>query len=85
MLYGRRNRARYKPGLEYAGCVLTMGTMTAKKIIWGQVLIVFLIVLTATWGATRWVDSRLGFQAHLGSPWFDLIAMPIYPRPTFFW
>jgi hypothetical protein len=34
--------------------------MTATKILWGQVLVVFLIVLAAVWGATQWVAWRLG-------------------------
>lgn len=48
--------------------------MTATKILWGQILAVFLIVLTTTWGATQWVAWRLGFQAQLGSPWFEACA-----------
>ena len=59
--------------------------MTATKILWGQILAVFLIVLTTTWGATQWVAWRLGFQAQLGSPWFVAFGMPIYPPPAFFW
>ncbi|WP_071675736.1 conjugal transfer protein TraG [Nioella nitratireducens] len=59
--------------------------MTATKILWGQILAVFLIVLTTTWGATQWVAWRLGFQAQLGSPWFEAFGMPIYPPPAFFW
>lgn len=59
--------------------------MTATKILWGQILAVFLIVLTTTWGATQWVAWRLGFQVQLGSPWFEAFGMPIYPPPAFFW
>ena len=59
--------------------------MSATKILWGQILAVFLIVLTTTWGATQWVAWRLGFQAQLGSPWFEAFGMPIYPPPAFFW
>jgi hypothetical protein len=59
--------------------------LTATKILWGQILAVFLIVLTTTWGATQWVAWRLGFQAQLGSPWFEAFGMPIYPPPAFFW
>jgi len=59
--------------------------MTATKILWGQILAVFLIVLTTTWGATQWVAWRLGFQAQLGSPWFEAFGMPIYPPPALFW
>ncbi|MEM8992168.1 MAG: conjugal transfer protein TraG [Pseudomonadota bacterium] len=59
--------------------------MTATKILWGQILVVFLIVLTTTWCATQWVAWRLGFQAQLGSRWFEAFGMPIYPPPAFFW
>ncbi len=59
--------------------------MTATKILWGQILTVFLIVLSTTWGATQWVAWCLGFQAQLGNPWFDLFGMPVYPPPALFW
>ncbi|WP_297838358.1 conjugal transfer protein TraG [uncultured Roseibium sp.] len=59
--------------------------MTATKILWGQILIVFLIVLSTTWGATQWVAWRLGFQAQLGNPWFEFLGMPVYPPPALFW
>ncbi len=59
--------------------------MTATKILWGQILAVFLIVLTTTWSATQWVAWRLGFQAQLGNPWFEAFSVPIYPPPAFFW
>lgn len=59
--------------------------MTATKILWGQILAVFLIVLATTWGGTQWVAWRLGFQAQLGAPWFELLGMPVYPPPALFW
>ncbi|MEO1985160.1 MAG: conjugal transfer protein TraG [Martelella sp.] len=59
--------------------------MSATKILWGQIAVVFLIVLTTTWGATEWVAWRLGFQPQLGTPWFDLADVPIYYPPAFFW
>ncbi len=46
--------------------------MSATKILWGQITTVFLIVLLTTWGATQWTAWRLGFQAQLGTPWFEL-------------
>jgi len=42
-------------------------------------------VLLATWGATQWTAWRLGFQAQLGVPWFELAGWPLYPPPAFFW
>ena len=59
--------------------------MSATKILWGQILIVFLIVLSTTWGATEYVAWSLGFQAQLGPPWFILFGWPIYHPPAFFW
>lgn len=59
--------------------------MSATKILWGQITTVFLIVLLTTWGATQWTAWRLGFQAQLGTPWFELAGWPIYYPPAFFW
>jgi type IV secretion system protein VirD4 len=59
--------------------------MSATKILWGQILTVFLIVLMTTWGATQWTAWKLGFQEQLGPPWFELFGWPIYLPPSFFW
>ena len=59
--------------------------MSATKILWGQILTVFAIVLTTTWSATQWTAWRLGFQPQLGTSWFDLAGLPVYPPPAFFW
>ena len=59
--------------------------MSATKILWGQILTVFLIVLAATWGATEYVAWKLGFQAQLGPPWFTVLGFPFYLPPAFFW
>ncbi len=59
--------------------------MTATKILWGQILTVFLIVLACVWGATEWVAWRLAFQPELGPPWFTLLRFPFYLPPAFFW
>ncbi len=58
--------------------------MTATKILWGQILTVFLIVLSTTWAATQWTAWRLGFQAQLGPPWFELAGWPVYYPWSFF-
>jgi len=58
--------------------------MSATKILWGQILTVFLIVLATTWGATQWTAWQLGFQPQLGPPWFKLLGWPIYLPPSFF-
>jgi type IV secretion system protein VirD4 len=59
--------------------------MSATKILWGQITVVFLIVLLTIWGATQWTAWRLGFQPELGRPWFELAGMPVYYPPVFFW
>jgi type IV secretion system protein VirD4 len=60
--------------------------LSATKILWGQITVVFLIVLIAIWAATQWTAWRLGFQPELGQPWFELArGMPVYLPPAFFW
>ena len=59
--------------------------MSATKILWGQILIVFAIVLATTWAATQWTAWRLGYQPQLGDPWFVIYGAPFYPPPAFFW
>src|SRR6266851_3160249 len=60
--------------------------MSATKILWGQIVIVFAIVLATMWAATQWVAWKLGYQPQLGHPWFELISgVPIYLPPSFFW
>lgn len=60
--------------------------MTTTKILWGQITLVCLIVLITTWGATQWVAWKLGYQAQLGPPWFELgPGRPVYVPPAFFW
>lgn len=59
--------------------------MSATKILWGQILTVFLIVLATTWGATEYVAWKLAFQAELGPPWFTVFGFLFYLPPAFFW
>ncbi len=59
--------------------------MSATKILWGQITVVFLIVIATTWAATQYVAWQLGYQAQLGTPWFSLGGVPIYYPPAFFW
>src|SRR5450631_3543634 len=60
--------------------------MSATKVLWGQILVVFAIVLATMWAATQWVAWKLGYQPQLGQPWFELISgVPIYFPPAFFW
>ena len=59
--------------------------MSGNKVLWGQVLIVGLVVLTAVWTATEWTAWRLAFQPELGPPFGRLLALPLYAPPIFFW
>ncbi len=59
--------------------------MSGTKVMWGQVAIVFAIVLAGVWTATEWTAFRLGFQRELGAPWMIVGGWPVYPPPAFFW
>ena len=60
--------------------------MTHTKILFGQILICFLIVLAAVWGATQWIAGELGYQAALGHAWFQFGDQPVYkPWRLFQW
>jgi hypothetical protein len=61
------------------------GNVTATKILWGQIVIVFGIVLATMWLATQWTAWRLGFQSQLGPPWFEFAGQPVYVPLAFFW
>jgi type IV secretion system protein VirD4 len=58
--------------------------MSGTKVLWGQVLIVFLLALAGVWAATEWTAWQLDFQARRGPAWFWLGDWPIYPPPAFF-
>jgi type IV secretion system protein VirD4 len=55
------------------------------RILWGQIMAVFAIVLLFVWGATQWTAAALGHQPELGPPWFYFGDYRIYPPPAFFW
>lgn len=55
------------------------------RILWGQVLLVFAIILAAVWTATQWTAASLGYQPGLGDPWFMMGETRVYPPPAFFW
>ncbi|BBB07736.1 conjugal transfer protein TraG [Sphingopyxis sp. EG6] len=59
--------------------------MRGGRILWGQIAVVLTIVFVMMWAATQWTAWRLGFQAQLGEPWFELAGWPIYYPPAFFW
>ena len=59
--------------------------MNATKVLWGQILLVSLVVLAFVWIATQWTAWRLDFQAPLGYPWLDLFGWPVYQPQDFLW
>ena len=60
--------------------------MTPTKLLLGQILIVFAIILLGVWVATQWAAAMLGYQGALGVPWFEVFGIPIYrPWSLFPW
>src|SRR3546814_18296396 len=60
--------------------------MTPTKLLIGQALVIFVIVIGGVWAATQWSAAMLGNQPRLGLPWFDLRGWPIYyPWRLFEW
>jgi len=59
--------------------------LPATKILWGQILIVAVIVIATTWGATQWTAWQLGYQPQLGAPWTTIGGHPVYMPLAFFW
>ena len=59
--------------------------MRGGRILWSQIAVVLSIVFVMMWAATQWTAWRLGFQAQLGTPWFELVGWPVYYPPAFFW
>lgn len=59
--------------------------MTPTKILIGQAMVVFAVILLALWAATQWAAYQLGYQPRLGYPWFSLAGTPIYHPWDLFW
>ena len=60
--------------------------MSATRILWGQLLLVSMVVLAFLWAATEWTAWRLAFQPQLGLAWFMVGRWPIYqPLALFIW
>ncbi len=59
--------------------------MSSTRILWGQICAALGIVLVTMWAATQWVAWKLGYQAQLGPPWFEVGGLPVYYPPAFFW
>jgi len=60
--------------------------VTPTKLLVGQILIVFALVVAGIWCATQWAAARLAYQPELGAPWLIIGHTPIYlPWALFGW
>jgi type IV secretion system protein VirD4 len=60
--------------------------MTPTKLLIGQILIVFGVVLIGVWGATQYCAAMLGYQPELGVAWIQLGHLQVYrPWALFPW
>ena len=60
--------------------------VTPTKLLIGQILVVFAIVIAGVWAATQWAADQLAYQPELGAPWFVLGGEPVYrPWQLFEW
>ena len=60
--------------------------MTPTKLLIGQILTVFAIVIAGLWAATQWAAAMLAYQPELGPPWLTLRGVPVYrPWALFSW
>jgi type IV secretion system protein VirD4 len=60
--------------------------MTPTKLLVGQIVVVFGIVIAGIWFATQWAAAMLAYQPELGPPWFLLLGRPVYqPWALFGW
>ena len=51
--------------------------MQGTNVLFGQIAVVFGIVIAGVWSATQWTAAAQGYQLRLGSPWFDLLCTPV--------
>ena len=60
--------------------------MTPTRLLIGQIIVVFFIVVAGIWFATEWAAWKLAWQPELGLPWFIVGRWPIYrPWAIFPW
>jgi len=60
--------------------------VTPTKLLIGQILVVFGLVIAGVWAATQWAAAMLAYQPELGTPWFRLGGVPVYsPWALFPW
>ena len=49
------------------------GEVKGAGVLFGQMLVVFGIVVAGMWGAAQWTAAHLGYQLRLGSLWFGAL------------
>jgi type IV secretion system protein VirD4 len=60
--------------------------MTPTKLLIGQIIAVFAIMILGVWAATQWAAAMLAYQPRLGAPWASPFGQPIYrPWQLFDW
>jgi len=60
--------------------------MTPTKLLIGQILIVFAIVIAGVWAATQWAAFELATKYNSARPWAVLFGVPVYfPWRLFEW
>jgi type IV secretion system protein VirD4 len=60
--------------------------VTPTKLLIGQILVVFAIVIAGLWVSTQWVAAMFAYQPELGPAWFLLFDTPVYrPWAIFGW
>ncbi|MGE5562095.1 MAG: conjugal transfer protein TraG [Bacillota bacterium] len=60
--------------------------MTPTKLLIGQILAVFAIMLLGLWASTEWAAAMLAYQPQLGARWFELGSLRVYrPWSLFSW
>ena len=60
--------------------------MTPTKLLIGQILAVFAIMMLGVWTATQWAAAMLDYQVQLGAPWATPLGQPLYrPWQLFDW
>lgn len=60
--------------------------MQGQGVLFGQIGVVFGIIITGVWSATQWTAAALDYQPRLGSPWFTILDTPFYyPWKLFEW
>ncbi|WP_260581991.1 conjugal transfer protein TraG [Sphingopyxis sp. PET50] len=59
--------------------------MTPTKLLIGQILVVFAIVIAGLWAATQWAAAMLAYQPELGGAWFTAFGIPVYRPWAIFW